>query len=177
MRLLSRLAANKKFDYFTRGLPRTDAILEIGSGNGWVGRHLKEKGWNHYTGIDLFPPADIVGDIRNWRELGLAPESFDVILAFEVVEHVDCFEACYQLLKPGGMLMVTTPLPHMDWAMKILERMGLNQERTSPHDHLIYLSEAPCFEQRVLKTVAFLAQWGILTKKPLIQEAGISVPA
>jgi predicted SAM-dependent methyltransferase len=127
---------------------------------------LKEHGWENYVGADLFPPADIVGDILKWRELGLEAESFDVILAFEVVEHVDCFDACYQLLKPGGMLMVTTPVPHMDWAMKLLERVGLNQRRTSPHDHLVYLKDVPLFEERDLKTVAFLAQWGIFVKKP-----------
>jgi hypothetical protein len=64
--------------------------------------------------------------------------------------------------------MVTTPVPHMDWAMKMLEWVGLNQKRTSPHDHLIYLEEAPCFEERVTKRVAFLAQWGILIKQPTV---------
>src|SRR5882724_9230347 len=143
MPLLSSLAGTKKLNYFTRRIPKSARILEIGSGSGWVGSHLKENGWQNYVGVDLFPPADIVGDIRNWRGLGLAPASFDVILAFEVVEHVDCFDACYQLLKPGGMLMVTTPVPHMDWAMKLLEGVGLNQKRTSPHDHLIYLKDVP----------------------------------
>ena len=165
MCLLSRLTAKKKIDYFTQRIPKSATILEIGSGSGWVGRRFHEHGWHNYVGIDLFPPADIVGDIRNWRQLGLTAASFDVILAFEVVEHVDCFEACHDLLKPGGMLMATTPVPHMDWAMKLLELVGLNQKRTSPHDHLIYLREAPFFEKRVLKTVAFLAQWGILIKK------------
>jgi SAM-dependent methyltransferase len=165
MPLLSELASKKKIDYFTQQIPKDAKILEIGSGSGWVGRYLNEHGWTNYVSIDLFPPADIVGDICKWRDLGLTAESFDVILAFEVVEHVDCFEACYQLLKPGGKLMVTTPVPHMDWAMKLLERVGLNQKRTSPHDHLVYLSQAPLFEERKLKTVAFLAQWGILMKK------------
>ena len=164
MRLLSRLAAKKKIDYFTRRIPKSASILEIGSGSGWVGPYLHDHGWDNYVGIDLCPPADIVGDIRNWRELGLSGASFDVILAFEVVEHVDCFQACYDLLKPGGMLMATTPVPHMDWAMRLLELVGLNQKRTSPHDHLIYLKDAPLFEDKVVKTVAFLAQWGILIK-------------
>ena len=145
MPLLSNLAAKKKIDYFTQGVPKDAKILEIGSGSGWVGRYLNEHGWKNYVSIDLFPPADIVGDICRWRDLGLTAESFDVIFAFEVVEHVDCFKPCYELLKPGGKLMVTTPVPHMDWAMKLLETLGLNQKRTSPHDHLVYLSQAPLF--------------------------------
>ena len=166
MHLLSHLAARKKLDYFTRHIPKASSLLEIGCGSGWVGRHVRAHGWTTYVGIDLLPPADIIGDIRRWRDLGLAAASFDVIIAFEVVEHVDCFSACYELLKPGGKLMVTTPVPHMDWAMRVLEAMGLNQRRTSPHDHLVYLDKVPLFEHRVLKTIAFLAQWGIFTKQP-----------
>jgi SAM-dependent methyltransferase len=162
---LSQYAARKKLAYFLRDVPKSAAILEIGCGGGWVGRYLKEHGWDNYVGVDLVPPADIVGDILRWRELQLCRSSFDVILAFEVVEHVDCFEACYELLKPGGRLMVTTPVPHMDWAMKTLEWLGLNQKRTSPHDHLVYLDQVPYFEGRMLKTVARLAQWGIFVKQ------------
>jgi SAM-dependent methyltransferase len=165
---LSQIAAKKKLNYFLEGIPKDARILEVGSGSGWVGRHLKQFGWHNYTGIDLQKGADIVGDIRRWRALGLKAGSFDVIFAFEVVEHVDCFKECYQLLKPGGKLMVTTPVPHMDWAMKLLEFVGLNQKRTSPHDHLVYLGDVPYFEQRTVKAVAFLAQWGIFTKQPAI---------
>src|SRR5437016_3427885 len=116
MPLLSRYAAGKKMEYFLRDVPKDAAILEVGSGSGWVGPYLQQHGWHNYLGLDLASPADIVGDIRDWRALNLHPDSFDVILAFEVVEHVDCFDACYELLKPGGKLMVTTPVPHMDWA-------------------------------------------------------------
>ncbi len=174
MPLLSRYAATKKLDFFTQRIPKSAAILEIGSGSGWVGRHLKQGGWNNYVGLDLVSNADIVGDVRRWRELGLRKESFDVILAFEIVEHVDCFRECYELLKPDGMLMVTTPVPHMDWAMRLLERLGLNQKRTSPHDNLVYLSQVPYFEGRMLKTVAFLAQWGIFYKQPQEQSAPVA---
>lgn len=166
MPLLSSYAAGKKMEYFLRDVPKDAAILEVGSGSGWVGPYLQRHGWHNYLGLDLAAPADIVGDIRDWRALNLHPDFFDVILAFEVVEHVDCFDACYELLRPGGKLMVTTPVPHMDWAMKMLEWIGLNQKRTSPHDHLIYLNDVPRFESRVTRTVAGLAQWGIFTKQP-----------
>ena len=131
---------------------------------GWLGQYLKDNGWNNYTGIDINPPANIVGDIRDWRKLGLKECSFDVIIAFEVVEHVDCFKECFELLTEKGMLMLTSPVPHMDWMLKILEIVGLNQRRTSVHDHLVYLKDIPYFEDKEIKTIGFLSQWAILTK-------------
>ena len=54
-------------------------------------------------GLDLKPPADMVGDILAWRRLVIESASFDIVLAFEVVEHVDCFQAVYDILRPRGM--------------------------------------------------------------------------
>ena len=171
MPLLSDIARRKKIRYFLDPIPKDARILEIGCGSKWVGEYLRANGWTHYTGMDLFPPADVVGDIKKWRELGLQPESFDVIIAFEVIEHVDCFAECHDLLKPGGLLMLTSPVPHMDWAMKTLEVLGLNQKRTSPHSNLTYFKQIPRFEPVELKTKAGLAQWGILRKPPINTKA------
>ena len=165
MPLLSDYARDRKIRYFLDPIPKDARILEIGCGSGWVGQHLKAGGWKQYVGMDLVPPADVVGDIKQWRRLGLKPASFDVIIAFEVVEHVDCFQECHDLLKPGGRLLITTPLPRMDWAMRALERFGLNQKRSSPHDHLVVLSDVPRFPRKQVRVVAGLAQWGILEKQ------------
>jgi SAM-dependent methyltransferase len=164
MPLLSDIARRKKIRYFLDPIPKDAAILEIGCGSKWVGDYLKGNGWQHYTGLDLVPPAEIVGDIKRWRELGLAAGSFDVIIAFEVIEHVDCFDECYDLLKPSGKLLLTSPVPKMDWVMKTLETVGLNQKRTSPHSNLTNFRTIRRFEPIELKTVAGLAQWGILRK-------------
>ncbi len=119
----------------------------------------------HYTGIDLRPPADIVGDIRQWRRLGLRPESFDVVIAFEVVEPVDCLKDCYDLLQPGDLTMLTTAVPCMDWALKLLEKIGLSQTRTSPHDHLVRVSRVAGFEHKKVRIVGLMSQWAIPGKK------------
>ena len=164
MPLLSEYARRKKTRYFLESIPKQARILEVGCGGGWVRDYLKGHGWEHYTGIDLKPPADVVGDIRRWRELGLRPESFDVIIAFEVVEHVDCLNDCYDLLRPGGSMLLTTPVPCMDWALKLLETVGLNQKRTSPHDHLAWISRSPCFEHKNVRIVGLMSQWATLVK-------------
>jgi SAM-dependent methyltransferase len=162
--LLSLYARRKKIAYFLESICRDQRILEVGSGSGWVGDYLLGRGYTRYTGLDLEPPADVVGDIRQWRSLGLAPGSFDVIIAFEVVEHVDCFRECYDLLAPGGRLMLTSPLPRMDWAMRLLEALRLNQRRSSPHDHLIDFRQVPLFEEKQIRIVACLSQWGVFRK-------------
>lgn len=164
MPLLSDLARRKKARYFLDPLPQSARILEVGAGSGWVGDYLKSRGYTRYTGLDITPPADIVGDVRDWTRLGLGAESFDAIVAFEVVEHVDCFAACRDLLAPGGRLLLTTPVPRRDWVLKLLEAVGLNQRRTSPHDYLVDLTAVPEFTRKRVKVVAGLAQWGVFEK-------------
>lgn len=164
MPLLSDIARRKKVAFFFRDLPKSAHVLEIGCGSGWVGEYLRTGGWRNYVGLDIVPPADVVGDVRDWAALGLRPESFDAVVAFEVVEHVDCFRACHDLLKPGGRMLITTPVPHRDWVMKVLESCGLNQKRTSPHDHLVYLEKVPLFGEKRVRTVAGLSQWGVFVK-------------
>lgn len=164
MPALSDYAQRKKIDYFLKPLPKDARILEIGCGSRWVGDYLRSNGWRNYVGADLVPPADVVGDIREWRSLGLQAGSFDVVIAFEVIEHVDLVQEAYDLLTPGGLLLLTSPVPHMDWAMKLLEALRLNQRRTSPHDHLVYFERIRLFEPVSLKRKAGLSQWGILRR-------------
>ena len=166
MPLLSQYAQKKKIEHFLNRIQKEARILEIGCGDGWLGDYLKSNGHTGYLSIDIAAKADITGDICNWKNIDLLDEaSFDVIIAFEVVEHVDCFQACCDLLKSEGRLMMTTPIPHMDWVMKALECLGLNQKRTSPHDHLVYFKDVKWSGNKDVKIVGFLSQWGIFTKE------------
>jgi 2-polyprenyl-3-methyl-5-hydroxy-6-metoxy-1,4-benzoquinol methylase len=152
----------KKLEFCFGRIDRTARILDLGCADGWVGQWAKDQGYDDIVGIDLAPPAEIVGDIRNWRELGMAPHSFDVVIALEVVEHGDFADAIRSLLKPGGRLMATTPVPRFDWVCQIGERLGVFQRRTSPHTHLVDLRDYPGFtcEDRVVK--AGISQWAVL---------------
>lgn len=166
MGLLSDYAQKKRINYAVKDITKDARILEVGCGDGWFGKYLKENGWNNYVGLDIVPPADIVGNILDWRKLGIKEQSFDVIIAFEVIEHINCFQEFADILKPGGLLMLTSPVPHWDWLCKILETIGFNQKRTSPHDHLIYFKDIPFFKQLEIRTIGFLIQWGKF-RKPL----------
>ena len=165
MPFLSSFAQRKKIDYFLRPICKNAKILEIGCADQWVGRYLKENGWTDYTGIDLVPPADYVGSIKDWKSFGLKAESFDVIVAFEIMEHVDCFQECYDLLKNNGKLLITTPVPSMDPILEILEYLGLNQKRTSPHQFLVDSKQVQNFPKKQIRTVAYLSQWAIFEKQ------------
>jgi 2-polyprenyl-3-methyl-5-hydroxy-6-metoxy-1,4-benzoquinol methylase len=90
MPLLSSISRRLKERYFLRDISSDDVVLEIGCGDGWVGRYLKSRGVREVVGMDTNPPAAIVGDIREWKSLGLKAQSFDVIVAFEVLGRLLC---------------------------------------------------------------------------------------
>jgi 2-polyprenyl-3-methyl-5-hydroxy-6-metoxy-1,4-benzoquinol methylase len=162
MPLLSDVSRRKKLEFFLSGIEPSARILDVGCADGWVARWAREHGFTNILGIDLVPPADVVGDIRDWRRLGLEGKSFDAVIAFEVVEHGDYAEAIRDLLKPDGRLMATTPVPRLDWVCRIAEAAGLFQKRTSPHTHLVDLRRYPGFrcEKRVVR--AGVSQWAVL---------------
>jgi 2-polyprenyl-3-methyl-5-hydroxy-6-metoxy-1,4-benzoquinol methylase len=166
MPLLSEYAQRKKLEYFFSQIDKKAMILEIGCAGGWVSEYARRNGWKNFVGLDILPTAnaDIVGDINNWQLLGLKRSSFDVIIAFEVIEHGDFAKSLNDVLKPGGKLFVTTPLPHMDWLCKIFEKIGLNQTRSSAHSHLIYLEKMPHLKLINKEIKGFMSQWGTFTK-------------
>jgi 2-polyprenyl-3-methyl-5-hydroxy-6-metoxy-1,4-benzoquinol methylase len=166
---LSDYAKRKKALCFLEDIPPQSSVLDIGCGSGWVGEYLRPRGCD-YVGMDVVPPADILGDITRWRETSLAGGSFDVIVAFEVLEHVDCIKACYDLLVPGGEMYVTTPVPGADPFLKVLERLHLNQRRSTPHSNLLRLEDVPYFEDKKVWRVAGLSQWGIFRKAEASQQ-------
>lgn len=166
MGLLSEYVRRRRFEVLLADIPREARILEVGCGDGQIGAALRARGYCDYRGLDLQRPADIVGSIRDWRALGLQPASFDVVIAFEVVEHVPCWQECFDLLRPGGLFVLTTPVPHWDWACWVLETLGFNQRRTSPHDHLVYVEDIPLFQREQVQRFMVIVQWARL-RKPL----------
>lgn len=164
MTLFSKIAQTKKIKFFINPIPKNAHILEIGCGNNWLGNYLFNKGWKNYVGIDVIGNPSIKGDINQWKILGLKAESYDVIIAFEVVEHDNIWNACFSLLKPGGKLLITTPNPSGDWVLKILEFLKLNQKRTSPHIYLQKIKKIDKFQTVYYKNILNLSQWAIFIK-------------
>lgn len=161
---IRRHVREQKVDFFFRRVERKSRILDVGAANGWLGEYLRRRGLYDYTSLDLKPPADIVGDIHDWSSLGLQSNTFDIVVAFEIVEHTNCWDECWELLKPGGVLFVTCPVPKMDGICRLCEFIGINQKRTSPHNHLIDLMTVERFQYIHIQVMAFMCQWGILRK-------------
>ena len=94
-------------------------ILDVGCGNGAICSPIRENG-NNVTCVELGGVAPmtrncgiksiIAGDAEN---LAFPSESFDLILASEVVEHLwnpnKFFREAYRILKTNGHLIISTP--------------------------------------------------------------------
>ena len=102
---------------------KTTSILDVGCGNAWVAQHFCPKGVlvcsfdialaNTQKALKKYPFANhfaVVGDAFN---LPFKPNSFDCIIASEIIEHVPSPEqfiaSLLGVLKPSGSLIITTP--------------------------------------------------------------------
>ena len=91
-------------------------LLDIGAAGGQFLAVMRELGWD-VTGIEPFAEngsgsVDILHE-RFPHESSHEPESFDVVTAWAVFEHLHdplaAFRACAELLRPGGRLIVQVP--------------------------------------------------------------------
>jgi len=94
------------------------SVLEVGCGKGAFRRWLPQS--VRYTGLEFNDEAVQKArsgglDVRKQpvEEHAVASPRYDVVCAFQVLEHVEhpkqFFHACVQTLKPGGTLMIAVP--------------------------------------------------------------------
>jgi len=94
-------------------------VLDVGSGDGVISEPVWRLG-NYVTSVDL-PTITILAHKRrvssvvagDAEQLAFASDSFDVVLASEVVEHLwnpqSFFDEAYRVLRAKGHLIVETP--------------------------------------------------------------------
>jgi 2-polyprenyl-3-methyl-5-hydroxy-6-metoxy-1,4-benzoquinol methylase len=95
-------------------------VLDYGAGIGHLARLLLSlQRFDQVTAVDILPvPQDLAGRVA-WIEQDLNftlaghEEAFDVVIAVEVIEHLENPRAMirdlYRMLRPGGTAIVTTP--------------------------------------------------------------------
>ncbi len=122
-------------------------LLDLGCGAGVVAAAAAARGWLA-IGYDVSPVAarwgrkllgtDIVGNWGDVVDSPLAP--FDAVAAIEVVEHVDrpleLLRRGLSALKPGGILVVSTP--NLDSLARL--RHGRRWSAILPDQHILYLN-------------------------------------
>ena len=93
-----------------------DRVLDVGGSRGGFGRRLPER--VEYRVLDVDPAVE--ADFRAFSEVG--PGSFDVVVSFETLEHLtldqarDTLAGIVRALRPGGLLMLSTPNVHHPWS-------------------------------------------------------------
>jgi 2-polyprenyl-3-methyl-5-hydroxy-6-metoxy-1,4-benzoquinol methylase len=105
-----------------RDLQPHGSILDFGAGTGeLLARLLELNTYRRLAGIDLFRRPDWLPASVSWSRLDLnepLPEStpigsLDAVVCTEVIEHLEnprqVFRTLASLLKPGGVLVLTTP--------------------------------------------------------------------
>lgn len=143
--------------------PSIGTVLEIGCGAGatldWLRR---DHGAAWTIGVELTGAAAevartrvdriVVGDIEE-LELDVEPESVDLILALDVLEHLrdpwSVVRKLHGLLKPGGIMISSIPnVAHYSVAMPLLlrGRWDYQQEGLLDRTHLRFFVERTAIE-------------------------------
>ena len=94
-------------------------ILEIGCGQGWLGRQLQHRPQVRMTGVEINPAfADVISE--GYQQVFVLPveefspqERYDCIVCGDVLEHLEdpwgLVKRLSQWLKPGGCLLASVP--------------------------------------------------------------------
>jgi methionine biosynthesis protein MetW len=134
-------------EYLLEQIGRGKRVLDVGCLGGQISRLIMEQN-NEVWGVEINPTAAEVARKRGIRvkvadvEQGLPfdDSAFDVVHAGEVLEHLydtkQFFSECRRVLKPGGMLLFTTPnLNSLENRLRVVIGGYLSMTGAYPEDH------------------------------------------
>jgi 2-polyprenyl-3-methyl-5-hydroxy-6-metoxy-1,4-benzoquinol methylase len=141
------LQANLEFLSRTGLLRKGDRILEIGCGIGTVVHELAKQG-HDVQGVDISQVAieygrrkygDVRLDVLAAEELAFEDASFDVVLSFDLFEHIARVDKhvgeVRRVLKPGGCYLFQTPNRYSNAIFETLAHRTLKWRRVHPSLH------------------------------------------
>jgi SAM-dependent methyltransferase len=166
-------------------------VLEIGCSAGALLHDLRERGYTG-VGVELSPEARAIAEevlagderITIRADVPKSPEeSFDLVLAFEVLEHIErdgeALAAWLRLLRPGGRLMISVPAHRRRW--NITDTLVGHYRRYDRADLEVLLDRAGLRIDSV-STIGWPASWlierlRILAKTVQVRASGVDVDA
>jgi SAM-dependent methyltransferase len=131
------------FDWVFRILADYPAplMLDMGCGTGFNMEYLRDKGYSHIVGLDYSTEALVFCQSRNLPYLvcgdstypPLRHESFDVIMALDLIEHleddVQALQECARLLRSNGSVIIFVPAFNFLWGLQ--DEVSLHHRRYS----------------------------------------------
>ena len=162
------------------GVEPGDPILDVGTSTGTNLRMLGELGFQNVTGLDMsedavrFCAEKGLGSVKlgDATKMPFADESFSLVLATDIIEHVDDDGAALaegrRVLRPGGTALITVPAFSSLWGFQdevshhkrryrmkpLLERVSAGGLEPVDKFYFNYLLFAPIWTARQLMKVA-----------------------
>ena len=137
-------------------------ILEVGCSGGLLLQDLKSKGFQNVYGIDVSGQTINISRskglqnvlLMNAVETGFPDECFDIILASDVLEHLQhdgvALSEWNRLLKPGGLLIIFVPAFSFLWS---------NHDASNHHYRRYTKAELICALQRAHFQIERCSYW------------------
>jgi len=148
-----RRYAERRLDEIERLVPPLGRLLDVGCSRGYLLEAARERGWQ-VAGVEINRRSVEVARSRGLEvhrgtlaDAPFPPESFDVVTAFDVIEHLRSPRAflarVHRLLRPDGFLVLTTPnigglVPRATYWL-VARTLGA-WEHPTPPGHLVQFS-------------------------------------
>lgn len=155
MRFFAKYADKKRMEKTIPHISKSMKILDLGCGEGWFTQSLNERGYD-CVGVDI-GVEDKHPFYRGSAEcIPFSDGYFDCVIMIEVIEHINpsCYKEINRVLKDGGKIILSTPVPEFDLIGHLLSKLKLTDPFVTPHINLVHVEELP---------------WKLITKSSILQ--------